>query len=66
MTAAPSPHPTTAQIHEARQRAGLTQSAAGALVHSSERAWRKWEKGERKMHRAIWELFVMKVQTGAR
>lgn len=30
------------------------------LVHSSVRAWRQWEAGERTMHPAFWELLHIK------
>ena len=53
--------PTPADIRAARESAGLTQPAAGALIHASMRAWQKWEAGERRMHPAFWELFKIKV-----
>lgn len=40
--------------------ASLTQAEAAKLVYSSLNAWSKWERGERKMHPAIWELFQIK------
>lgn len=52
--------PTAAQIKAARKHAGLTGAEAAGLVHSSDRSWRKWENGERKMHAAFWELFQIK------
>ncbi len=54
-------HPTPEQIKAAREAAGLTQTAAGALVHSSLRTWQQWEAGDRKMHPGLWELFCLKV-----
>lgn len=53
--------PTPAAIEARRRQAGLTQSAAAALVHSSLRGWQQWEAGHRKMHPAFWELFLYKV-----
>ena len=44
----------------ARAAAGLTQTAAGALVYSSLGAWQQWEAGLRRMHPALWELFNIK------
>lgn len=44
----------------ARAVAGLTQTAAGALVYSSLGAWQQWEAGLRRMHPALWELFNIK------
>ena len=49
------------EIKAARKKAGLTQKKAGAVVHSpSYRAWQDWESGVRKMHPAIFELFLLK------
>lgn len=58
----PNNPPTPEQVKQARKDAGLTQSAAGALVHVSERTWQKWEHGERHMSPAVWELFQIKVK----
>jgi DNA-binding transcriptional regulator YiaG len=52
--------PTTKQILNARTKAGLTQTAAGALVYTSCRAWQYWEAGKRKMAPAVYELFLLK------
>lgn len=58
--------PTPEQIRTAREAAGLSQSAAAALVHTSLRAWQQWEapatdiKNHRGMHPAFWELFQLK------
>lgn len=56
--------PTSEQICAAREAAGLTQSAAAALVHANLRSWQKWEAGERAMHPAFWELFLIKMGLG--
>ena len=53
--------PTPQQIKDLRLRAGLSQIAASALVHSALSTWQGWEYGRRKMHPAIWELFQIKV-----
>lgn len=58
--------PTPDEVRAARMRAGLTQTAAGALVHTSCRAWQQWEsapgsKGHRTMHAGFWELFQLKI-----
>ncbi|MFG7180682.1 helix-turn-helix domain-containing protein [Burkholderia pseudomallei] len=50
-------------VREAREHAGLTQEQAAALVYVDGRSWRKWELGERAMHPAYFELFLIK--TGA-
>lgn len=53
--------PVPSDIREARERAGLSQTAAGALVHTACRTWQQWEAGDRKMHPGLWELFQIKV-----
>ncbi|MBC7215647.1 MAG: helix-turn-helix domain-containing protein [Burkholderiaceae bacterium] len=57
----PAANPAPAAIRAAREAAGMTQSQAAALVHSTLRAWQRWESGDRRMHPAIWELFRLKV-----
>lgn len=52
--------PTPDQIAAARTGAGLGKTAAAALVHSTYRVWLQWESGDRKMHSAFWELFLLK------
>jgi len=52
--------PTPSAIVTARKEAGLTQTAAAALVHKSLRAWQQWEAGDRAMCPAVWELFQIK------
>jgi DNA-binding transcriptional regulator YiaG len=54
--------PVPEDIRAARQAAGLTQTAAGALLHTTCRTWQKWEAGDRQMHAAMWELFCIKCQ----
>ena len=49
----------------AKSHAGLTQSEAATLVYSTLRTWQNWESpicspAHRKMHPAIWELFLIK------
>lgn len=53
--------PTPEQVKQARKDAGLTQTAAGAVLYSTCRAWQKWEKGEARMHQAMFEMFLIKV-----
>lgn len=55
-------NPTPEQIKQARKEAVLTQTQAAKLVHCDLRAWQKWEGAERKMHAAMWELFLIKTQ----
>jgi DNA-binding transcriptional regulator YiaG len=56
----PAANPTPEEIKAAREAAGLSQSAAGALVYRSLRNWQQWEGGERRMDPALWELFRLK------
>ncbi len=53
-------NPTTKEILAARERAGLTQTAAGELIYGSLRTWQDWESGERRMHPGLFELFLIK------
>lgn len=55
-------NPTPEAIKAAREAAGLSQTEAGALIYSGLRSWQHWEAGERRMHPAMWELFLMKTK----
>lgn len=55
-----SRNPVPTEILAARTAAGLTQTAAAELVHSTCRVWQQWEAGDRRMHPAFWELFRIK------
>jgi DNA (cytosine-5)-methyltransferase 1 len=62
-----SRNPKPKEIIAARLDAGLSQTAAAELVHTSCRAWQQWEteegtEGHRRMHPAFWELFRIKVK----
>ena len=52
---------TPTDIRAARQAAGLSQTAAGALCHRSLRAWQDAEAGVRNLDAAAWELFLLRV-----
>lgn len=41
---------------------GITaaQDKCADMLHTSRRAWQQWEKGDRKMHPAFWELINIK------
>ena len=54
-------NPTPEEIKQARKDASLTQSQAAALLYKSCRAWQKWESGEARMGKAMFELFLIKV-----
>ena len=58
-------NPNPDEIIGMRINAGLTQSEAATLVYSTLRTWQNWESpicspAHRKMHPAIWELFLIK------
>jgi putative transcriptional regulator len=53
--------PTPVAVRTAREAAGLSQTAAGALLHTTCRTWQQWEAGDRRMHPAFWELFTLKI-----
>lgn len=55
-------YPIPQEIVAARNDAGLTQTEAGRLVHTTCRTWQQWEAGDRKMHPAFWELFSLKTK----
>ena len=51
---------TPAEILKARQTAGLSQSAAAALVHlRSGMRWSEYERGARNIDPAKWQLFLL-------
>lgn len=54
------PSPTPEEIKHSRIHAGLTQTEAAALIYSELRTWQHWEKGDRSMHPAFFELFTIK------
>lgn len=56
----PAATPSPERIRAAREAAGLSQTAAAALIHSGLRAWQEWEAGNRRMHPAFFELFKIK------
>lgn len=63
-----SPFPI--EIKETRKQAGLSQTTAAALVHTTCRTWQQLEAergtpSHRKMHPAFWELFRLKTEAGA-
>ena len=54
-------NPTPAQIKQSRKDAGLTQTEAALLIYKGCRAWQQYEKGDRAMDLALFELFMIKV-----
>jgi DNA-binding transcriptional regulator YiaG len=53
-------NPSTTEIRAARDRAGLDEAAAARVVYSSEKFWKECEAGEKRMHPATFELFLIK------
>ncbi len=53
-------NPTPDQIIQARRAAGLSQTAAAAVIHKQLRIWQYYETGERVMRPELWELFLIK------
>lgn len=62
MVPMPACSPRPIEIARARKVAGLTQTEAAELIHASMRAWQQWEAGERQMHPAFYELFLIKCE----
>ena len=54
-------NPTPAEIRTARRDAGLTQTEAAHLIHSTLRTWQDHESGISKMNMASWELFCIAI-----
>jgi DNA-binding transcriptional regulator YiaG len=52
--------PTGEDVKAHRAAFGLSQAESARLVHTSTRAWQQWEAGDRRMHGAMWELFLIK------
>lgn len=53
-------NPTPTEIKQARLDAGLTQKQASELIYKNIRTWQQWEKGDREMDAAFFELFKIK------
>lgn len=52
--------PTPEQIKLTRLSADLTQKQAAAIIHVLWKTWQRYESGDREMHPAFWELFLIK------
>lgn len=66
----PASNPTPGEIRAAREAAGLTQTEAARMIHSTLSAWQKWEaappdQNARRMHPGLWELFQLKLAASA-
>ncbi len=51
--------PSPDEVRRERERAGWDLTAAASAVGVTERAWRNWEAGARKMPPGLWQLFVL-------
>lgn len=51
---------TPEEIKRVRLASGLTQTQAAELVHVTLRSWQRYEAGEKRIHPAMWELFLIK------
>jgi len=66
--------PTPQQVTELREsvrasrNVGITaaQDACAEIVHAGRRSWQQWERGDRKMHPAFWELAQIKLDSPAK
>jgi putative transcriptional regulator len=61
------PGKQSAEVRAARQAAGLSQSAAAALIGKPLRTWQNWEAPEespshRAMDQALFDLFTLKLR----
>jgi len=55
-----SNNPSSDEVRQARESAGLSQAKAAARALVSLRAWIKYESGERKIPAPTWALFRLR------
>jgi len=53
-------NPTPEQVKAARTAAGHSQTQAADTIYKGLRTWQQWEKGERAMDPAFFELYCIK------
>lgn len=53
-------NPTPEQVKAARASAGHSQTQAAETIYKGLRTWQQWEKGERAMDPAYFELYLIK------
>lgn len=58
--------PSKFEIKAARERAGLTQTEAAALVSRSKPTWQRWESGKTPMDPIRWGVFLTKTKIARR
>jgi len=61
--ASPAKRPSPEEIRASREEAGHTQKQAADTIHATRNAWQKWEQGERVMHPAFFELYLLKTKS---
>ena len=52
--------PTKEEIKSLREKNSLSKEEAAAYIYKALRSWQQYERGDRKMDPAFWELFKMK------
>lgn len=52
--------PDPATIRAARERAGLTQTQAGAAIGRSLRVWQAYEGGTREIDPLLWQVWLIR------
>lgn len=58
----PGSTPTPGEVTALRVAAGLSTAQAAALLFTSYRAFLQWERGDRKIHPAFFELLQIKIE----
>jgi DNA-binding transcriptional regulator YiaG len=53
---------TPVTIETLRKKHRLTREEFGELVYQTERAVKSWERGERELPKALWELLLYKLE----
>jgi len=56
----PAANPSPEEVRAARAAGGHTQTQAARSIYCTLRAWQRWEAGDRCMHPAMFELYVIK------
>ena len=56
----PAKNPNPDDIVKIRNNAQLTQKQAADIVFSGLRTWQQWEAGDRRMHPALFDYFLLK------
>lgn len=57
--------PSPATIRRARERAGLTQAAAAAIIGRSRRVWIAYEAGTRGIDPLLWQVWLIRAGIAA-